>query len=127
MPFTPTGNGMYKSPSGRKFTAKQVKAYYATNGFTKNKKVFHVKHKLHKVDNKLKSLGEYDESTGVIKINKKKNKKTGNKGELINTIVHEEYHKKHPKATEKTTYARTKQIVKKLTPKAKKKLYARYK
>lgn len=33
MPFTPTGNGKYTSPSGRLFTGKQVKLYYATNGF----------------------------------------------------------------------------------------------
>lgn len=35
MPFTKTSNGKYKSPSGRVFTKKQVKAYYATNGFKK--------------------------------------------------------------------------------------------
>ena len=27
------GKGKYRSPSGRKFTAKQVRAYYATKGF----------------------------------------------------------------------------------------------
>jgi len=27
--------GKYRSPSGRVFTSKQVKKYYATNGFTK--------------------------------------------------------------------------------------------
>lgn len=35
MPFTKQSNGKYKSPSGRTFTAKQVKLYYATKGFTK--------------------------------------------------------------------------------------------
>ena len=35
MPFKPIGNGKYKSPSGRVFTAKQVKKYYATDGFKK--------------------------------------------------------------------------------------------
>jgi hypothetical protein len=33
MPFKKTGKNTYRSPSGRKFTKKQVKAYYATNGF----------------------------------------------------------------------------------------------
>jgi len=35
MPFRKTGKNTYKSPSGRKFTGKQVKMYYATEGFTK--------------------------------------------------------------------------------------------
>ncbi len=33
MPFLRTGKNQYKSPSGRLFTGKQVKLYYATNGF----------------------------------------------------------------------------------------------
>ncbi len=127
MPFTLIGNGKYKSPSGRTFTAKQVKMYYATNGFTKNKSVFHKKQR--KVDNKMRSFGDYDEKTGVIRINKKMSKKhkKGNYPEVLDTIVHEEYHKKHPQATEKKTYKVTKRIVKKLTSKAKQKLYAKYK
>ncbi len=36
MPFKKIGN-KYVSPSGRKFTAKQVKMYYATEGFNKAK------------------------------------------------------------------------------------------
>ncbi len=35
MPFKKTGKNTYKSPSGRKFTGKQVSAYYATGGFSK--------------------------------------------------------------------------------------------
>lgn len=37
MPFYGIGKGMYQSPSGRKYTAKQVKMYYATEGFNKAK------------------------------------------------------------------------------------------
>lgn len=37
MPFVKQKDGTYKSPSGRIFTAKQVKLYYSTNGFTKKK------------------------------------------------------------------------------------------
>lgn len=33
MPFRKTSGGKYKSPSGRKYTARQVRAYYATQGF----------------------------------------------------------------------------------------------
>ena len=35
MPFKRTGKDSYKSPSGRKFTGKQVKGYYATGGFSR--------------------------------------------------------------------------------------------
>ena len=35
MPFKKTGKDSYRSPSGRKFTGKQVKAYYATGGFAR--------------------------------------------------------------------------------------------
>lgn len=35
MPFRKVGRNTYKSPSGRTSTAKQVRAYYATNGFTR--------------------------------------------------------------------------------------------
>lgn len=37
MPFQKTGPNQYKSPSGRKFTKNQVKLYYASGGFDKNK------------------------------------------------------------------------------------------
>lgn len=37
MPFKKISKGMYKSPSGKKFTEKQVRLYYATEGFTKKK------------------------------------------------------------------------------------------
>lgn len=37
MPFKKIGN-KYKSPSGKKYTKKQVKMYYATDGFKKKKK-----------------------------------------------------------------------------------------
>jgi len=35
MPFKKVGKNTFKSPSGRKYSAKQVKAYYATEGFKK--------------------------------------------------------------------------------------------
>jgi hypothetical protein len=36
MPFKKTGPNAYRSPSGRKFTKKQVVAYYATGGFKRS-------------------------------------------------------------------------------------------
>jgi hypothetical protein len=38
MPFTKVRGGGYKSPSGRKFTKKQVRFYYATKGTFKRTK-----------------------------------------------------------------------------------------
>jgi hypothetical protein len=38
MPFKKTGPDSYTSPSGRKWTGKQVRLYYATDGFTKKPK-----------------------------------------------------------------------------------------
>jgi len=37
MPFKKVKGGGYKSPSGRKFTRRQVARYYATGGFKKRK------------------------------------------------------------------------------------------
>lgn len=38
MPFTKVAKNKYTSPSGKKFTKKQVELYYATNGFKNVKK-----------------------------------------------------------------------------------------
>ena len=38
MPFTKVGPNSYRSPSGRKFTTKQVKLYYASGGTFKKSK-----------------------------------------------------------------------------------------
>ena len=37
MPFKKTSGDKYKSPSGKTYTKKQVKMYYATEGFKKSK------------------------------------------------------------------------------------------
>jgi hypothetical protein len=36
VPFTKTGPDTYKSPSGRKYTGKQVRLYHANDGFPKH-------------------------------------------------------------------------------------------
>jgi len=33
MPFRRTGRGKYRSPSGKTYTPRQVRAYYATKGW----------------------------------------------------------------------------------------------
>lgn len=38
MPFKKTRSGKYKSPSGRLYAPKQVRAYYATKGFNRKPK-----------------------------------------------------------------------------------------
>lgn len=38
MPFRRRADGKYVSPSGTVYTAKQVRAYYATDGFTRDPK-----------------------------------------------------------------------------------------
>ncbi len=38
MPFKKIGPNKYVSPSGRKWTKKQIDLYYATNGFKKKPK-----------------------------------------------------------------------------------------
>ena len=121
MPFTKQSDGTYRSPSGKKFTKKQVAMYYATNGFKKTKKAKIV------VNNKLKgALGSAEfhdngKPTGKIHINVKAHK--GDKAELASTIKHELTHVKHPKMTEKEVYKRTAKT--KIPPKEQKKLLSK--
>lgn len=99
MPFVKTGTNTYKSPSGKIFTKKQVKMYYATDGFTKKK------YKI-SVNNRLKGFfGQMDPRTNRIEINVKKHK--GDRAELASTIKHEIMHVNHPKMTEKQVYKKT--------------------
>ncbi len=120
MPFTKVGSNTYKSPSGRTFTKKQVKMYYATNGFTKKKIKI-------SVDNKMKgALGssEFKKGnipTGKIQINVKAHKK--DKRELASTVKHEMLHVKHPKMTEKEVYKKSKKTA--ITPQEQSKLLAK--
>lgn len=114
MPFTKIGTS-YKSPSGRTFTKKQVKMYYATKGFTKKKSKL-------SVNNKLKgALGQMDPNTNRIEINVKKHK--GDKKELASTIKHEMLHVKHPKMTEKEVYKKSRKT--KISPQEQTKLIAK--
>ncbi len=102
MPFTQVAPNTYQSPSGRKFTKKQVKMYYATSGFTK-KKVPIIKKKLKG------ALGEtdFDHKNKPIRVKIDVKRHKGDRAELASTIKHELMHVKHPKMTEKEVYKRT--------------------
>lgn len=77
------------------------------------------------VDNALRAYGEIDYGRKIIKINKKKAKKTGT-GEVIDTIVHEETHLRHPNMKEKNVKKKTARVIKRMGPKVKRRYYARY-
>jgi hypothetical protein len=78
-----------------------------------------------KVDNKMKWYGNTDTKKKVIRINKKKSKRAG-KGELIDSIMHEEVHAKHPRMKEKSVERKTTRVVKAASRKKKARLYKRY-
>jgi len=77
-------------------------------------------------DNKMRDYGDTDWNKRVIRVNKSK-KKNKKRGDIINTIVHEERHVKHPKEHEKTVRKKTKLSVKRMNSKTKKRAYGRYK
>ncbi len=56
MPFTKVGPDKYKSESGKMYTKKQMRLYYATEGFTKPSKKFKPKKKKHNPGYKHKGI-----------------------------------------------------------------------
>lgn len=84
-----------------------------------------IKHFKRKVDNKMRDFGETDLVKKTIRINK--SKKLNKAGDIINTIVHEKRHILHPNEHEKTVRKKTKQLLKKMTPKQKSKHYSLFK
>lgn len=76
------------------------------------------------VDNNMMWQGDISEEDKLIRINKEKSKK---KGSVIRTIIHEERHATHPNEHEKTVYKKEAELVKKLSPEQKQKLYNKYK
>jgi acetyl-CoA carboxylase alpha subunit len=77
------------------------------------------------VDNKMRWHGDIDEKKKIIRVNKSK-KKNERKGEIIDTILHEEDHRIHPKAYEKTIRKIVKRQLNRIGSKGKKKLYSKY-
>jgi hypothetical protein len=76
-----------------------------------------------RVDNRMHSFGETDLGKQTIRINKKKSKKQGGKGEVLDTIVHEVAHVKHPKMKEKNVRKHTASLIRHLNNKHKKSYY----
>lgn len=99
MPFkritTGKNKGKYRSPSGKIYTKKQMRAYYARKGF---KRV---------VDKRMRDFGDIDYQKKKIRVNPRK-------GDLLNTIIHEEIHRKHPDKSEKWVKKKTFEEEKKL-------------
>jgi len=77
------------------------------------------------VDNRLDCYGEIDDVKKIIKINKKKNKKAG-RGELLDSIAHEECHLLHPKMSEKNIKILTTKMISKMSKKEKMRYYNLY-
>lgn len=75
------------------------------------------------IDNKQKSFATTDTKKKTVKINKKKSKSTGQKGELLDTINHEILHTKHPKKSEAKIIKMTRKSTPKLSKKTKVKMY----
>lgn len=72
-----------------------------------------------KIDRRMKSYGDTDEDEKVIRINPQR-------GELLNTIIHEELHRRFPKMTEKEIDKKAKKIEQRLTIKRAIKLLKKY-
>lgn len=75
------------------------------------------------VDNKARVYGDTDLSKKIIRVNKKRSKQSGNKGEVLDTIVHEVHHAKHPMKHERTVRKDTERIIKHLNKKQKRHYY----
>ena len=76
-----------------------------------------------KVDNRMKYFGETDTTKKTIKINKRKAKKSGQKGELLDSIRHEVLHAKHPRKSEKRIQKMTERSTKRMSKRSKQKTY----
>ena len=75
------------------------------------------------VDNKMKWQGVTDPNKRIIKVNKKRSKKSQT---VIDTIYHEELHAAHPKMSEKEVKHKTASVLKRLKAREKKKYYSAY-
>lgn len=78
------------------------------------------------VDNRMRDYGDTDIDKRVIRVNKSK-KKNKKRGDIIDTIVHEEDHAKHPRKHEKTVRRDTKRKLKRMSRETKQRLYSKYK
>jgi hypothetical protein len=81
-------------------------------------KKYHVK-----IDNKMKPFGETDTKRRVIRVNAKKSKSTGQRGELLDSIVHETKHALHPRKSEESVQKMTARATARMNRKTKSKYY----
>lgn len=123
MPYMAVGKTIYKKKSDGSRGAKvgttkgSIKKYMsALHANVKHKKKKYTR----KVDNKMRKFGEIDYEKKEIRINPKK-------GDLINTILHEENHRKDPKLSEKKIIKKTEKQEKNLGISNAIKLLKRYK
>lgn len=77
------------------------------------------------MNNKMPYFAKTDTKTKLIEVNKKKNKKSKVRGELIDSLKHETVHLAHPKMLEKNVRKYTEKVLKKMSKKAKSKLYSK--
>lgn len=78
-----------------------------------------------KVDNKQKFYATTDFDKHLVRINKTMAKKSGRKGELLDSIKHELVHIKNPKLGERKVIKKTARLVKGMGKKTKARLYAK--
>ena len=78
------------------------------------------------VDNRMRNHGDFDPERKVIRVNKSR-KMNKRRGEVIDTIVHEEMHRAHPKMRERTVRKKTKKKVRKLSVGQKQRFYNKFK
>jgi hypothetical protein len=76
------------------------------------------------IDNNMKSSGDIDYDTKKIRVNKKRSK--GEKGGILDTIVHEETHRLNPKMSESNVKRKTTKKLGTMGGKRKRKLYGLY-
>jgi hypothetical protein len=76
-----------------------------------------------KVDNKSKFFGVTDTKRRTIIVNKKKSKATGQRGEVLDSILHETLHARHPQKSERRIEKMTARSEKRIGKKQKSKLY----
>lgn len=76
-----------------------------------------------KTDNKMRWFGDTDLDKKVIRVNRKRSRKSGRPGEVLDTIVHEVQHAKHPRMSESGVRKKTVKVIKNLTKRQKKSYY----
>lgn len=75
------------------------------------------------IDNHMRGFGDIDMGKKVIRVNAKRSKKEGGKGEVLDSMVHEIAHANHPQMHEKTIRKHTDKVIKHMGDTKKRKVY----